>query len=173
MNRRRFFWLGASAVGLATVAVFVSSRLSSAPVQPFRAAHLNAEHHELLDGLIRGFLGPVLPTDAPQRQQALSVCKDRVLAGIGGLAPLAQAEIGELLDLLSHPVGRRLLGGPASGWQNATQAELSGFLNGLRFHSLTLLRPAYAGLHNIVYGAWYSNESSWGDIGYTRPFNLV
>jgi len=173
MNRRRFFWLGASAVSATAVAVYFSNRWSSTPVQPFRASNLTAEHHGLLEGLIRGFLGPALPTASPQRQVALSVCKGRVLAGIAGLAPLAQAEIGELFDLLSHPVGRRLLGGPSADWQNATDAELSSFLNGLRFHSLSVLRPAYAGLHNIVLGAWYSAELSWADIGYTRPFNLV
>ena len=142
-------------------------------MRPFRSAELSPEHHGLLEALIRGFLGPALPAAAAERESALALCKQNVLAGISGLAPLSQAEIGELLDMLSHPVGRRLLGGPANEWKLATDEELSKFLTGLRFHSLTLLRPAYAGLHNIVLGSWYSAEISWGAIGYTRPFNLV
>ncbi len=173
MNRRRFFWLGATAVTATALAIKFSNFWASAPLRPFQSAELSAEHHGLLEALIRGFLGPALPAPAAERASALATCKQNVLAAISGLAPPAQAEIGELLNMLSHPVGRRLLGGPASEWKLATDQDLSSFLTGLRFHSLSMLRPAYSGLHNIVLGAWYSGEMSWADIGYTRPFNLV
>ena len=173
MNRRRFFWLGATAVTATAVAIKFSNFFGTTALRPFRSAELSPEHHGLLEALIRGFLGPALTTAAVKPEDALATCKQNVLAGISGLPPLVQAEIGELLDMLSHPVGRRLLGGPASEWRQATDEELSKFLTGLRFHSLTMLRPAYSGLHNIVLGSWYSADISWDAIGYARPFNLV
>ena len=91
-----------------------------------------------------------------------------VETAFGGLSAAAQTELGELFGLLSFPPTRYVLTGVAD-WGRVSQADIARFLESWRRHRLSLLRGAYAALHDLVLGAWYARPDSWEAIGYPGP----
>jgi hypothetical protein len=86
-----------------------------------------------------------------------------------GLPLTAQKEVQDLFGLLALAPARRALTGVSSGWANATDAQVTGFLQEWRFHSLDMLQTAYHALHDLIIGSWYADPASWAAIGYPGP----
>ncbi|MFP5483737.1 MAG: hypothetical protein ACLGGW_10735, partial [Gammaproteobacteria bacterium] len=84
-------------------------------------------------------------------------------------APNAQAELGQLLNILENPVGRRLIADLGSSWDDATPLQVQAFLASFRDHPIPALQPGYHALHDLMMAAWYGLPSQWADMGYPGP----
>lgn len=86
--------------------------------------------------------------------------------------PHVQAELSQLLGLLSTGVGRRVLAGLASDWPSASVTEVQHALQSMRLSRLALRQQSYLALHDIVGAAYFSDASTWATLGYPGPVNI-
>ena len=143
----------------------------------YRATHPPAPHGFVLDGearaaldaIVPAFLDGALPDTPAERSRAIATTTARVHQTILGLPLSAQQEVQDLFGLLALGPARRLLTGIPDGWAAAKEADVAAFLQDWRVHRLSLLRTAYAALHDLVLGAWYSEPAHWDAIGYPGP----
>jgi hypothetical protein len=166
-NRRTFLKVGVLA-GLTLAAGGGIYRLTH-PSGPLQRFVLDGEARAAIDAIIPAMLAGSLPADAAQRSAAVSATTGRVHQAILGLPLMAQKEVQDLFGLLALAPARRALTGVAGGWSNATDAQVSVFLQEWRFHSLDMLQTAYHALHDLIIGTWYADPASWEAIGYPGP----
>jgi hypothetical protein len=136
---------------------------------PPRGFVLDGEARAALDAIVAAILSGALPDAPADRARAIAATTARVHQTILGLPLLAQQEVQDLFGLLALGPARRLLTGIPDGWAAAKEAEVAAFLQDWRVHRLSLLRTAYAALHDLVLGAWYSEPAHWDAIGYPGP----
>ncbi|KGF80066.1 hypothetical protein IA69_20850 [Massilia sp. JS1662] len=136
---------------------------------PPRGFVLDGEAHAALDAIVSAIVSGALPDLPADRARAIAATTERVHQTILGLPLSAQQEVQDLFGLLALGPARRLLTGIADGWAAAKEADVAAFLQDWRVHRLSLLRTAYAALHDLVLGAWYSEPAHWDAIGYPGP----
>lgn len=126
----------------------------------------------LFMGVGRAILQGTLPQDAAAQQQAL----DGLLARVDVLAqnqpPHVQAELSQLVGLLGTGAGRMALAGLGQGWLEAAPEQVAAALDGMRYSRLALRQQAYLALHEVVCGAFFSDESTWSLVGYPGPQDI-
>jgi hypothetical protein len=130
---------------------------------------IDGEARAALHAVVPAILAGVLPSGATARAQAIQATTERVNETVRGLPLAAQQEVQDLFGLLALGPARRLLTGIPHGWAEATDAEVSSWLQDWRTHRLALLRSAYQALHDLVLGSWYSDPANWAAIGYPGP----
>ncbi|UUZ69586.1 hypothetical protein LP416_09200 [Polaromonas sp. P2-4] len=64
------------------------------------------------------------------------------------------------------------LAGLSPSWPEASIAEIQQALQGMRLSSLALRQQAYAALHDITAGAYFSDAASWSILGYPGPLKI-
>lgn len=168
LSRRRviFVGLGGAAALAAGWAMFRS------PSAPVRGGVLVVSHAKMLDAIAFALLGPALPSDASARDAAISRTTKALGELVDQLPALTREEIGQLFELLSIKPARALLG--YSGEWSRDNAELiASFLQSLRHSSLALKQQAYFALHDLIYGSYYSEPSTWQGSGYPGPPKLA
>lgn len=138
------------------------------PAAP-RSFVLDGEARVALDAIVATILSGALPDAPADRATAIAATTERVHRTILGLPLSAQQEVQDLFGLLALAPARRLLTGIPHGWTDAKEAEVAAFLQDWRVHRLALLRTAYAALHDLVLGGWYSDPAHWDAIGYPGP----
>ena len=165
-NRRSF--LKASAVAALVLAAGGGLyRMTHPPLaQPFL---LDGEARAALHAIVPALLAGALPDDPGQRARAIAAATEGVHQTILGLPLATQREIQDLFGLLALAPARRLLTGIPHGWAAANVADVAAFLQDWRLHRVALLRTAYAALHDLVLGGWYSDPAHWDAIGYPGP----
>ncbi len=136
---------------------------------PPRGFVLDGEARAALDAIVPAILSGALPDAPTDRARSIAATTERVHQAILGLPLSAQQEVQDLFGLLAIGPARRLLTGIPDGWANAQEADVAAFLQDWRVHRLSLLRTAYAALHDLVLGAWYSEPAHWDAIGYPGP----
>ena len=163
MNRRSLLKLGASGAFLLAAGGLIAS---------LTGRNARQDRESVLRALVPAMLGGALPGAGPQRDAAIERAVESVAIAIGGLAPTAQAEIGQLFALLAAPPTRLALAGLAQGWEQASEQQVSAVLQRWRIHRLPLLQSGYQALHDLIAGSWYGHESTWRAIGYGGPVQL-
>jgi hypothetical protein len=126
----------------------------------------------ILDAAARSALAAIAAVvlkDALPAPQAVDAAVTRVQAAIASLPLKTQSEVQDLFALLTLAPARRFVAGISGGWEQADPADISAFLQSWRFHRLALLQNAYLALHDLIFGAWYADESTWAAIGYPGP----
>ena len=83
-----------------------------------------------------------------------------------------QQEFKELLQLLESMIGRVVIAGIWSTWNNASAETINEMLDTWRNSFLDLIQIAYIGLKELSFANWYGNQNSWSDIGYSGPPEL-
>jgi hypothetical protein len=136
---------------------------------PPRGFVLDGEARAALDAIVAVIVSGALPDAPADRARAIAATTARVHQTILGLPLSAQQEVQDLFGLLALGPARRLLTGIPDGWAAAQEADVAAFLQDWRVHRLSLLRTAYAALHDLVLGAWYSEPAHWDAIGYPGP----
>lgn len=126
----------------------------------------------IIAALVPVILEGSLPVPGESRRKAIAATVEAVEKAIAGLAPATQKEIGQLFDLLAFAPTRILVAGVWPAWDVALPGEVAAFLESWRNSRFDLLRTGYAGLHDLVLGAWYAQPDSWGAIGYPGPPQL-
>ncbi|QDQ28692.1 hypothetical protein FNU76_21325 [Chitinimonas arctica] len=173
LNRRQLL-----KTGLAGAALLAFARLAYGPVVPDRLYGvpeqasfkvLDAEGRTALAAIARVMLKGALPHDEAEFETALYQAVRGCDSAIAGLPGSVQTEVKELLTLLNGRLTRRWLVGVGPAWEQASDEEVSHFLNRWRFSSLSLLRSGYQALHQIVFAAWYGNPQAWVGIAYDGP----
>ncbi len=160
-------------LGLVSGAVLSLAGGAAVLLQPgLQQGHLTVSARELFTSLGRAILQGTLPSDAQQRSTALSGMVVRIDALTSNLPVTVQAELSQLLGLLCTAPGRMGLAGLVPSWADATEAQVQAALEGMRFSSLALRQQAYQALHEIVGGAYLSDESTWAALGYPGPLAI-
>ncbi|MEO5765319.1 MAG: hypothetical protein ABIR52_08435 [Casimicrobiaceae bacterium] len=160
-SRRNFIFVGvAGAAALATVRLW--------PREAPRPGALGADGVAVMSAIAPVMLAGALPGGGA-RETALNETLVAIESAVAGLAPRAQAELGDLFALLALAPARWSLAGMTASWQSATPADVARFLDRLRESRIELLRAAYDALHQLVMAAWYGNPRAWPAIGYGGP----
>ena len=168
MQRRTLLKLGA-----ASAAVLIVAGGAAALLQPgLKGGILSDSGREVFLAVGRAVLDKTLPADEGARQIALQGLLTRVDVLVQSLPAHAQAELSQLLALLASAAGRRTLAGLSQPWPEASVADIQHALQGMRFSALALRQQAYAALHDITAGAYFSDPSSWPLLGYPGPLKI-
>jgi hypothetical protein len=91
---------------------------------------------------------------------------------VQSLPPHAQAELSQLLALLASAAGRRTLGGLEPTLARGVHRRHPASLQDMRLSRLALRQQAYAALHDITAGAYFSDPASWPLLGYPGPMKI-
>jgi hypothetical protein len=168
MQRRTLLKLGA-----ASAAVLLVAGGAAALLQPgLDGGRLSASGREVFSAVGRAVLDKTLPADDGARQIALSGLLSRVDVLVASLPPHAQGELSQLLALLASTPGRRALAGLGQPWHEASIADIQQSLQEMRLSGLALRQQAYAALHDITAGAYFSDPASWPVLGYPGPLKI-
>lgn len=160
-------------LGVTSTAVLLVAGGAAALLQPgLEGGGLSPAGREVFVAVGRAILDKTLPTQEGPRQIALNGLLGRVDALVQALPPPAQRELSQLLSLLASSAGRRALAGLGPSWPQASIAEIQQALQGMRLSSLALRQQAYAALHDISTGAYFSDEASWSILGYPGPLKI-
>ncbi len=165
MQRRTLLKLGVASTAL--VAVLGTS---VALIQPgLERGALTATGRDIFRAIGLGVLDKTLPEQAAARQVAAGALLERIDVLISALPPHAQAELSQLLSILGTSVGRRALAGLSAPWQTASVSDVQTALQGMRLSGLALRQQAYAALHGITAGSYFSEPGTWAMLGYPGP----
>jgi hypothetical protein len=168
MQRRTLLKLGA-----ASAAVLLVAGGTAALLQPGLAGGaLSASGREVFSAVGRAVLDKTLPSDDGARHIALNGLLGRIDVLVLSLPPHAQAELSQLLALLASAAGRRTLAGLSQPWDQASVADIQQSLQDMRLSRLALRQQAYAALHDITAGAYFSDPASWPLLGYPGPMKI-
>ena len=160
-------------LGLTSAAVLAVAGGAVALLQPgLEDGALSSAGREVFAAVGLAVLDKSLPAEDGARQIALNGLLSRVDALVQTLPPHAQGELSQLLALLTSAAGRRTLAGLSTPWPEASVADLQQALQGMRLSALALRQQAYAALHDITAGAYFSDEASWPLLGYPGPLKI-
>jgi len=157
-------------LGMASAAVLALAGGAAALLQPgLERGSLSFAGRGVFTAVAQAVLDKSLPAEPSARQVALDGLLHRIDALVQTLPPHAQSELSQLLSLLASAAGRRTLAGLAQPWAEATVANVQQVLQEMRLSGLALRQQAYAALHDITAGAYFSDPSSWSVLGYPGP----
>ncbi len=181
LTRREFMKVGvASALALALVQslkVRASAGVSGSTLVSDRTlvhGSLDLKALNNTDAACLAALAPVilegaLPEEAAAKQIAINEVVEAFDRTIMGLPPAVQAEVRELLSLLTFSLTRRFVAGVKPAWPDAREAEIKAFLTSWRDSRFQLLQQGYQALVRVMIACWYGNPLAWGKIGYRGP----
>ena len=168
MQRRTLLKLGATSAALLAV---VGG--TAALVRPgLERGALTAVGREVFHAIGLGVLDKTLPEQIAAKQAALTGLLSRIDVLISALPPHAQSELSQLLSILATSTGRRTMVGLATPWPEASPVQIRAALQGMRLSSLAVRQQAYAALHDITAGAYFSAQSTWPMLGYPGPLKI-
>ncbi len=160
-------------LGLVSAAVLAIAGGAAVLVQPgLEGGKLTQTGREVFAAVGNAVLDKTLPEESAARQAALGGLLNRIDALATALPPHTQAELSQLLSILGSGAGRQMLGGLGRAWPAASIDEVQQALEGMRLSGLALRQQAYAALHDITAGAYFSDPSSWAVLGYPGPLNI-
>jgi hypothetical protein len=166
MNRRQFFKFGAAGLLLAGGLSWLGKHFAKVEVVAGQSV-VQQQHIPMLKTIAEGLLDPALPTTG--RTQSIESAVNAFVDATKTLAASAQAELGQLLNILENPVGRRLIADLGTSWEQATPAQVQAFLVSFRDHPIPALQPGYHALHDLMMAGWYGLPEQWADMGYPGP----
>lgn len=168
MQRRTLLKLGLGA----TVALAVAGG-GVALLQPgWRDGRLTEPARGLMRAVAQAVLDGALPANEPALQRALDAHLDRLDAAIAAFPAATQAELSQLLALLSSAAGRWAFAGLDTPWPQARIVDIQAALQGLRLSSLSLKQQAYHALRDLTNAAYFSDPSAWVHMGYPGPMDI-
>jgi hypothetical protein len=168
---RRRTWLRLGVVSTVVLAAAGAGVVLTTP-PGFAQGNLSAGAGEACKAIARAVLDGRLPTDRMKLASALDAHLQRLEAVIAGFPAAVQAEISELLTLLSTTAGRVGLLGVLRPWPAASVDGIQAGLASMRHSSISLRLQAYHALRDLTHAAWYADEARWSELGYPGPTPL-
>jgi len=160
-------------LGMASATTLALAGGAAALLQPgLEGGSLSAAGRGVFAAVAEAVLDRSLPADPAARQMALNSLLHRIDVLVESLPPHAQSELSQLLSLLASVAGRRTLAGLAQPWAEASVADVQQVLQDMRLSSLALRQQAYAALHDITAGAYFSDQANWSMLGYPGPLKI-
>ena len=130
-----------------------------------------------IDRIVGAIAPVVLAGSFPADAASHAIAIERVTTDVGRIVfsftPPVQNELRELFGLLDIGIARRLLTGVSHEWQEAGADEIGAFLDRWRHSRIAMLQSGYHALHDLIFGAWYASDSTWDEIGYAGPPNIL
>jgi hypothetical protein len=139
----------------------------------WQGGRLLAPGREVLIGIARAVLDGSLPAEPASEAVALGAHLERMQHTLGALPPSSQAEVADLLRLLSLAPTRRLLCGLSQSWDRAEVADMQAALRLMRDSSLLLRRQAYGALRDLTHAAYFADAAAWPVLRYPGPRALA
>ncbi|MFI4939328.1 MAG: twin-arginine translocation signal domain-containing protein [Burkholderiales bacterium] len=162
-SRRSFLKAGlAGAIVLAAAGGLYRTLNKTSPYKPFA---LDGEARSALGAIVGVMLQSAIPASSNATEQAIS----NVLKTIAELPLSTQKEIQDMFGLLTLAPVRRFLVGIPDDWSKAKDEDIAAFLQSWRLHRIMMLQSIYHALHDLIFGGWYGDESTWASIGYPGP----
>ncbi|MES2284028.1 MAG: hypothetical protein V4573_00840 [Pseudomonadota bacterium] len=168
MQRRTLLKLGVTASAVLLIAGGTAAFIKPGLTQGL----LSASGRTVFSAVSSAVLDTTLPAGPADRQRVIDGLLGRIDVLIGALPSHAQDELSQLLSVLASTVGRRTLAGLDTPWADASVADVQAALQGMRISSLALRQQAYAALHDITAGAYFSEPASWALLGYPGPTKI-
>ncbi|MEO8022614.1 hypothetical protein [Polaromonas sp.] len=168
MQRRTLLKLGTVSAAVLAVAGGAAALMSAG----LHDGRLSPAGRDVFKAVGRAVLDHSLPRDENQRRVSLNGLLDRVDELTLALPPHAQTELSQLLSVLATTPGRHLLAGLNESWPLATEDQLQQALQGMRLSGLAMRQQAYAALHDITAAAYFSDASTWPQLGYPGPVRI-
>ena len=165
MQRRTLLRLGVASAAVLAIVGGAAALMQAG----LNEGKLSVTGRDVFRAVGRSVLDASLPAEGPRRQAALDGLLVRVDQLTLALPPHAQSELSQLLSLLAGSAGRRLLAGLGEPWPTATAVDIQQALQSMRMSGLALRQQAYAALHDITAAAYFSDESTWPQLGYPGP----
>ena len=166
MNRRRFIKFGAAGLFVAGGLGWLGKHFAKVEVIAGQSV-VQPHHLSMLRALATGLLDGALPT--ANQTEAIETAVNAFVAATKTLSASAQSELGQLLNILENPVGRRLIANLGSTWEEANTEQVQAFLISFRDHPIPALQPGYHALHDLMMASWYGLPGQWADMGYPGP----
>lgn len=168
MQRRSLLKIGVTAAVTLSVAGGVAAWL-----QPGLTGNsLSPLGREVFRAVALAVLDKTLPEQPAPRDIALDGLLNRINVLVSALPQNTQDELSQLLSLLGNPAGRLGLAGLGTAWADASLEQVQQALQGMRVSGLAVRQQAYAALHEITSGAYFSDPSSWPMLGYPGPLKF-
>lgn len=168
MQRRTLLKLG---VGSAAVLAIAGG--AAIMLQPgLQKGTLSARSRLVMSRLAAAIMADAWPEGASPAASSMEALLDRINEKIAGTQDSVQAELSQLLTLLDTVPGRRALVGISSSWEAVSPTELGIALQSMRVSGVSLRQQAYQGIHDLVYGAYFSGKESWPVMGYPGPVEI-
>ncbi len=168
MQRRTLLKLGVTASAVLLIAGGTAALIQPGLTQGF----LSAPGRIVFCAVSSAVLDKTLPAEPVARRAAIDGLLRRIDVLIGALPSHAQDELSQLLSVLASTAGRHALAGLGTPWADASVADVQAALQGMRISSLALRQQAYAALHDITAGAYFSEPASWALLGYPGPTKI-
>lgn len=168
MQRRTLLKLGTVSAAVLAVAGGAAALMSAG----LHEGRLGPAGRDVFKAIGRAVLDYSLPRDENLRQSALNGLLSRVDELTLALPPHAQAELSQLLSVLASTPGRHLLAGLSETWPLATESQIRQALQEMRLSGLAMRQQAYAALHDITAAAYFSDASTWSQLGYPGPVRI-
>ncbi len=157
-------------LGLASTALLAIAGGAAVLIQPgVERGTLTPAGGAVFTSIAQSVLDTTLPQQASFRQVEVTALLGRINVLISALPPHAQGELSQLLAILATSAGRRTLAGLAVPWPDASVPEVQAALQDMRLSGLAVRQQAYAALHDITAGAYFSEPSTWALLGYPGP----
>ncbi len=160
-------------LGVAATAVLLIAGGTAALIQPgLTQGLLSSSGRNVFSAVSSAVLDKTLPAEPTARRVAIDGLLTRIDLLVSALPSHAQEELSQLLAVLASTAGRRALAGLGAPWADASVADVQAALQGMRLSSLALRQQAYAALHDITAGAYFSEPASWALLGYPGPTKI-
>jgi len=157
-------------LGLASVAMIGAGSAWLAGRDPaWQSGALSADAREVLKACGRGVLAGSLPVEPVPQEHALLGLIERTEIAIAAFPSHTQAELGQLLGVLSTTTGRLFLARLQSPWNEATEVELKEMLADMQTSRIVLRQQAYLGLHDLIGASYFSAPETWSVLDYPGP----
>jgi hypothetical protein len=166
--KRRLFQLGLGAAALLALAGGGLALLRPGLVN----GKLSPSSRTLMRSLALAVLDGAWPA-AAAREAQLQAHLDQLDLAIAGLPDRVQAELSQLLALLSSSGGRLALTGLQSDWQQASVAEVTQALQAMRESTLDMRQQIYQALRELHCAVFFTEASHWPLVGYPGPKEIA
>jgi hypothetical protein len=127
---------------------------------------------DVLRGIARGVLSPMLPPDPVTRQAALDAHIQRMDVFLNNLPKALRTEINALLGLLANPPTRYLVAGLSSPWSQASDLDITKALDHMRLHTLPTTQMAYHAVRDITCMMFFTAPDNWNLVAYPGPTSI-
>ncbi len=164
-SRRRLLQLGAGATALFTVAGGAAWLWRPG----VRGGRLTPSGRAVFRAVARAVLEGSLPAEPAALDAALERHLQRLDETIAGFPAATQAEIAQLLGVLSVSATRQWLTGLRSDWADASVNELEAALRRMRTTDHELRQQAYHALRDLTNAAYFAQSERWSLLGYPGP----
>lgn len=168
MQRRTLLELGAISTGLLLLVGGAAALLEPG----LEKGKLTACGRDVFRAIGGAVLDKTLPENAIAKQAALTALLGRVDVLISALSPSAQGELSQLLSMMATSAGRHALAGLSTPWALASATQVQAALQDMRLSTLAVRQQAYAALHDITTGAYFSEPDTWAMMGYPGPSDI-